>query len=88
VRACLGFNGKNQNFSQKRTLGFAMLWSFTFAINISIEKYRKTQILLKLVNIYIYVYIYIYIYIYFPVSIKKEYKGEEKYRSTHSERWH
>jgi hypothetical protein len=65
----LGFSGKNQNFSQKRTLGFAMLCSFTFAINTSNEKYRKTQKLLTLVK-----YIYIYIYS-FPCA---HYKGIQR----------
>jgi len=78
VRASLRLNGKNQNFSQKRTLGFAMLCSFTFPINISNEKYRKTQKLLTLIKKNTV----------FPVPIIKEYKGEEKYRSTHSEHWH
>jgi hypothetical protein len=77
VRICLAINGKNHNFSQKRTLGFAMLCSCILAINISNENYRKTQNLLTLVKKKV-----------FPVPIIKEHKGEDKYRSTHSERWH
>jgi len=78
VTACLEFNTKNQNFSQKGTLGFAMLCSFIFAIHISNKKYRKTQKLLTLVKENIV----------FLVPIRKEHKGETKYTYTHSERWH
>jgi hypothetical protein len=68
--------------SQNQTMGFAMLCSFTFDINIPNEKYRKTQKLLTLVKRNIV----------FPVPTIKEFKGGGggggRDRSTHFEPWH